>query len=201
MSEKDPQPVIDVGPEGALVVAHGVLPPELPIFPLMERPMFPGITVPLQLREEQWVAINFALASSSEMIGLVLLKDPAAGLVSANLHDVGVVAKVIRAVGDDESATHILVHGIHRFRVLDTRLTDDVLVARVRYNEPKDHTGDDEMKAGEVAIKDLRQGRELAAEIGADRKKWIEEQPAQFTATRAELVDAVKRVLARYSIG
>ena len=59
--------------------------------------------------------------------------------------------------------------------------------------------GDDEMKAGEVSIKDLRLGRELSAEVGADRKKWLEEQPAQFRAPRRDVVDAVKKVLARYA--
>ena len=61
--------------------------------------------------------------------------------------------------------------------------------------------GSDELQKGEVSIKDLRLGRELSMEIGADRKKWLEEQPAQFLASRTELVDAVQKVLSRYSIG
>ncbi len=61
--------------------------------------------------------------------------------------------------------------------------------------------GADERKAGEVSIKDLRLGDELSKEIGADRKKWLDEQPAQFTALRTETVAAIKKVLARYSIG
>jgi len=59
--------------------------------------------------------------------------------------------------------------------------------------------GSDEMDAGEVSIKDLRLGVELSKEIGADRKKWLENQPAQFTTKRANLVASVKEVLARYS--
>ncbi|MFQ5590361.1 MAG: histidine--tRNA ligase [Phycisphaerae bacterium] len=61
--------------------------------------------------------------------------------------------------------------------------------------------GSDEQARGEVAIKDLRLGDELSKEIGADRKKWLEEQPAQFSVRRTELVTAVKKVLARYAIG
>ena len=59
--------------------------------------------------------------------------------------------------------------------------------------------GSDELAKGEVSIKDLRLGDELSKEVGPDRKKWLEEQPAQFTAPRSELVEAVKKVLARYS--
>lgn len=58
--------------------------------------------------------------------------------------------------------------------------------------------GSDEFDKGEVSIKDLRLGSELSKEIGADRKKWLEEQPAQFTAKREKLVSAIKEVLARY---
>ncbi len=58
--------------------------------------------------------------------------------------------------------------------------------------------GTDEMQKGEVSIKDLRLGDELSRNVGADRKKWLEEQPAQFTVPRAELLEAVSKVLGRY---
>ncbi len=59
--------------------------------------------------------------------------------------------------------------------------------------------GEDEMKAGQVAIKDLRLGEELSRDIGPDRKKWLEQQPAQFAVSRGELVVAVRQVLERYA--
>lgn len=58
--------------------------------------------------------------------------------------------------------------------------------------------GEDELKAGQVSIKDLRLGEELSKNIGADRKQWLEQQPAQFTCPRAELVASVRAVLGRY---
>ena len=61
--------------------------------------------------------------------------------------------------------------------------------------------GEDEWQAGEMSIKDLRLGVELSGAIGADRKKWLEEQPAQFSVPRPEMVEHVNKVLARYSIG
>ena len=61
--------------------------------------------------------------------------------------------------------------------------------------------GEDELSAGEVSIKDLRLGDELSKEVGADRKKWLEEQPAQMSVKREDMIDAVRKVLSRYSIG
>ena len=59
--------------------------------------------------------------------------------------------------------------------------------------------GSDELVKGEVSIKDLRLGRDLSKDIGPDRKKWLEEQPAQFATPRATLVESVKEVLGRYA--
>ena len=61
--------------------------------------------------------------------------------------------------------------------------------------------GEDELKKNEVSLKDLRLGVELSGEIGADRKRWLAEQPAQFSVPRGEVVEAVRRVVARYAIG
>ncbi|MGB0716907.1 MAG: histidine--tRNA ligase [Phycisphaerae bacterium] len=58
--------------------------------------------------------------------------------------------------------------------------------------------GSDEKERGEVSIKDLRLGDELSKEIGADRKKWLEDQPAQFTVNRSDVLEAVQSVLKRY---
>jgi histidyl-tRNA synthetase len=59
--------------------------------------------------------------------------------------------------------------------------------------------GSDEMEKGEVSIKDLKLGEELSEEIGPDRKAWLEQQPAQFSVPRSDIVKAVKEVLARYA--
>jgi len=59
--------------------------------------------------------------------------------------------------------------------------------------------GEDEKKSGTVSLKDLRLGKELSGEVGSDRKKWLEEQPAQFSAARSKMIEAVKNTLARYS--
>jgi len=56
--------------------------------------------------------------------------------------------------------------------------------------------GEDEFKAGEVTLKDLKLGAELASGI-TDRDEWRKGQPAQMQVKRAELVAAVKGILGR----
>lgn len=56
--------------------------------------------------------------------------------------------------------------------------------------------GEDERNNGEVTIKDLVLGAELSKQI-EDNAEWREAQPAQFSVKRGELVEAVKKTLAR----
>ncbi|WP_425410915.1 histidine--tRNA ligase [Hyphococcus sp.] len=56
--------------------------------------------------------------------------------------------------------------------------------------------GEDERQNGEITIKDLVKGAELSKQI-EDNREWREEQPAQFSVKRSELVETVKKVLGR----
>ena len=57
--------------------------------------------------------------------------------------------------------------------------------------------GEDERGKDEVTLKDLVLGAELSKKI-EDNTKWREDQPAQISAKRGDLIDAVKKTLARH---
>jgi histidyl-tRNA synthetase len=54
--------------------------------------------------------------------------------------------------------------------------------------------GGDELAAGQVTIKDLDLGRDLAAKM-TDHKQWRDDRPGQITVARAELVPAIRRIV------
>jgi histidyl-tRNA synthetase len=56
--------------------------------------------------------------------------------------------------------------------------------------------GGDEKLKGEVQIKDLRLGSELASNI-ASREEYAAQRLAQFSVAEADLVSAVKKALAQ----
>ncbi|MCB1509927.1 MAG: histidine--tRNA ligase [Hyphomicrobiaceae bacterium] len=58
--------------------------------------------------------------------------------------------------------------------------------------------GGDERAAGQVQIKDLIEGQRLSEGI-SDAKEWRETRPAQFSVPEADMVAAVKDVLARHT--
>jgi histidyl-tRNA synthetase len=57
--------------------------------------------------------------------------------------------------------------------------------------------GGDEIAKGEVQIKDLIEGAK-AAETIKDSKEWREGRPAQVSVPEAQLVEAVRSVVARH---
>lgn len=59
--------------------------------------------------------------------------------------------------------------------------------------------GSNEFEAGQVSLKDLRLGRELAKQI-TDRAAWAKDQPAQITVPLENLVDEVRAILNRYTV-
>lgn len=54
--------------------------------------------------------------------------------------------------------------------------------------------GEDEMKAGEVTVKDLDAGK-AASEGMEDREQWVEERPGQFQIARSELAAKLNALL------
>jgi histidyl-tRNA synthetase len=59
--------------------------------------------------------------------------------------------------------------------------------------------GSDEQQRDEVQIKDLIEGARAAADI-ASNQEWRESRPAQFAVPEANLVDAVREILARHGV-
>ncbi len=59
--------------------------------------------------------------------------------------------------------------------------------------------GEDERASGQVTLKDLILGTEVSREI-TDNAEWRESQAAQITVPRADMVEAVKVILARHGL-
>ncbi len=81
---------------------------------------FPGAVTPLTIGRPRSVAAAQRAAREGQQVGLVLQRDPdAADPSGGELHQIGVLANVLRYVGDPKGgAHHLIVQGETRFRVL-----------------------------------------------------------------------------------
>ena len=197
--------------ENRIAVASEVLPPYLTLLPLSNRPLFPGLVVPLVYEGEEIMHSIRQLAERHEHhVGLVLLRDEAKPFESANLYDVGVVAKVIKAVELEGHSLHLVVECLNRFRIESfVEQEGQPLRARVHYHHETSYQDNLEIRAYTVAvintIKELLKHNPLyeeelrlfASRVGVDEPHRLADFAASLTtADRTELQD----ILATYPI-
>jgi ATP-dependent Lon protease len=140
-------------PEGGLVVAAEVLPTGLPIIPLRPRPAFPGILIPMAITgPEQVAAVKRAMGTESQALGLVLARDPEGEDVPENLHRVGVAARILKVIHEEEESVHLLINSLERFTIEDLGSSPQGLFARVRYHYGAELSVNPELKAYSMAI-------------------------------------------------
>ncbi len=189
-----------------LVVAEEALPAQLTVLPLSNRPLFPGLVVPLAYEGEETQKAVHALAEGHERyVGLVLVRDENTPYRPENLYEVGVVARIAKAIEVEGQGVHLVVECLRRF-VIDGFLTANhpVRVA-VRYPSQTSYEDNVELRAYTVAIiktiKELLQHNPLyeeelrlfASRFGVDEPSRLADFAASMTtASRTDLQEVLE---------
>ncbi|MDQ6972400.1 MAG: endopeptidase La, partial [Mariprofundaceae bacterium] len=145
--------LMDEATGSSLMVAREMLPPYLSILPLSNRPLFPGLIVPLVYEGEEMIkAFRQTTEAEEQFVGLILVRDEEAEFTTENLFEVGVVARIVKAVEVAGHGLHIVVECIERFRVRDFSSGPPRVSARVQYHSETSYKDNVEIKAYTVAI-------------------------------------------------
>ncbi|MDE1174809.1 MAG: histidine--tRNA ligase [Parvibaculaceae bacterium] len=119
-------------------------------------------------------------------------------------HDSAVAPVVVLTLGD-MAASQSMVRDLREAGIrAEMYLGGSGMRAQVKYADKRGAPvavieGEDERAQGIVTLKDLILGAEMSREI-EDNAKWREGQPAQVSVPRADLVQAVKDILARHGL-
>ena len=190
----------------SLVNASDAWPPNLPIFPLSNRPLFPGLIVPLVYDGDDVKESIRKLADIGQNhVGLILVRNEEAPFSPKNLYDVGVIAKVIKAIEIDGHGLHLVVECLERFKVREWLEGTTILRARVEYHRGTSYEDNVEMRAYTVAIintiKELLKHNPLyEEELRFFASRFSTDEPARLadfaagltTADREELQDVLE---------
>ena len=90
---------------------------EIPLFPLPNLVLFPGIVVPLHIFEDRYKSMINTCIERNEAFGLLLLRDGAEEESDETIHRVGVTARIVEVERLDDGWMNILCEGESRFRV------------------------------------------------------------------------------------
>jgi len=199
--------ITDEGRDGAsLIQASESWPPHLRIFPLSNRPLFPGLIVPLVYEgEEMKQAVHKLVDLGQNHVGLILVRDEDGPLEPKNFYGVGVIARVVKAVEIDGHGLHLVVECLERFRVKGWLEGTVALSARVEYFHATSYEDNVEMRAYTVAIintiKELLKHNPLyEEELRFFSSRFSTDEPARLadfaagltTADRTELQDVLE---------
>ncbi|RMH60713.1 MAG: endopeptidase La [Zetaproteobacteria bacterium] len=189
-----------------LVVADEVLPAQLTILPLSNRPLFPGLVVPLSYEGEQTIEVLRTLAKNRERhVGLVLVRNEKAPYGPENLYEVGVVARIVKAVEGEGHEVHLVVECLRRFKIVGFLTDKHPIRVAVRYPSQTSYEDNVELRAYTVAIiktiKELLKHNPLyeeelrlfASRFGVDDPNRLADFAASMTtASRADLQEILE---------
>ena len=130
-------------------------PDTLPILPLRNTVLFPGVVIPITVGRDKSITLIKEAYKTNRIIGVVAQKDSA--IEDPNfeqLNQVGTVALIIKILQMPDGNTTIIIQGKQRFR-LDTQVQSDPYIkATIQKFEEVRPKEDKEFKAIMAAIKD-----------------------------------------------
>lgn len=130
-----------------------MLPPVIPLFPLPNVVLFPGVFLPLHIFEERHRALTRDALAGDRIIGMTLLRPGFEGDYDGRppIYPIGCAGVISHSDRMPDGRFNIVLHGISKFRIVEERTEGDYRVARV---EPLTEVTD---AAARRVIKDMRQ--------------------------------------------
>ena len=133
-----------------------VVPDTLPLLPLRNTVLFPGVVLPITVgRDKSIKAVNEAY-KGDKLIGVLSQKD--ANVEEPGPEDmcaVGTVAKIVKLIKMPDGGTTIIIQGKKRFRVGSIIQTEPYYLASINVLEENEIGADESFDAHTGSIKDL----------------------------------------------
>jgi len=140
--------------ENQLVIANEILPDVLTIMPLTQRPIFPGMMIPIVLATEDLINSASEILDTEKKIGGVVLVNNFVDdhATSKDLFTVGVAIKIIKITPIDDKTIQVMVNALGRFTLKEVIQDGPTIKWEVDHFHEDELNDSDEMKAYALAI-------------------------------------------------
>jgi len=132
------------------------LPAALPILPLRNTVLFPGVVIPITAGRDKSIKLINETNKGDKVIGVVSQKDE--NEEEPNLEDInttGTVAKILRVLKMPDGNTTVVIQGTKRFEVAEVQTTEPYMTATIReVSEARPAKDNQEFQAIIANIKD-----------------------------------------------
>lgn len=140
-------------------MSNADIPEILPILPLRNTVLFPGVVIPITVGRDKSIKLIKEAYKGDRTIGVVSQKDMTIeDPLFEELNSVGTVANIIKLLQMPDGNTTVIIQGKQRFKLNAVVQTEPYMLAQVeRYDEEKPKTSSKEFKALISSIKELAQ--------------------------------------------
>ena len=131
------------------------LPDELPILPIKNTVLFPGVVIPITVSRNKSIKLVKKAYKGDRIIGVVAQKNHKKEEASFNdLYEIGTVAKILKMLVLPDGNTTIIIQGRQRFQLVEALQEEPFLKASYTVIEEEEDITEDEMKAITSSLKE-----------------------------------------------
>ena len=143
-------------PEDEEALEKEDLPNEVPILPLRNTVLFPGVVIPITVGRDKSIQLIKDANKGSKVIGVVAQKDQAIENPGfEDIYTLGTVARILRVLKMPDGNTTIIIQGKKRFEIEKIISDAPYLKASTRSVDDERASDDSEFKAVAESIKEL----------------------------------------------
>lgn len=134
-----------------------ILPETLPILPLRNTVLFPGVVIPISAGRDKSIKLLNDANAAGKIIGVVAQKDEAEeNPTEDGIHKMGTVARILRVLKMPDGNITVILQGTKRFKIVDFIQEDPYFVANIQsINEKRPVKSDSEFNVIIDSIKEL----------------------------------------------
>ena len=146
-----------ISDEDETVLDGSEVPELLPVLPLRNTVLFPGVVIPITVGREKSIRLIKEVYKKDKIIGILAQVDPDTDDPDIkDLYRVGTVAQIIRILEMPDESTSIIIQGKKRFQVESIVSKEPYFVAKTTaLSDEKPVTRDQEFEAIVGSLKDL----------------------------------------------
>lgn len=133
-----------------------IIPEELPILPLRNTVLFPGVVLPITVGRDKSIKAVTDAYKTDKLIGVVAQKDSdVEDPTISDLEDIGTIAKIVKLIKMPDGGTTVIIQGKKRCKVVTVLTDDPYFKANVEVLEDEDGQKSEDFEAYVSNIKDL----------------------------------------------
>lgn len=149
-------PIIPLNDDANEINDDQVVPTELPLLPLKNTVLFPGVVIPITVGRDKSIKAVTDAYKADKLIGVISQKDSVIEEPQvSDLANIGTIAKIIKLIKMPDGGTTVIIQGKKRFKIEEITTEDPYFKAKISVLPEEDLKDDKDFDAMVASIKEL----------------------------------------------